>query len=224
MFRSKTRDIIIPQSEHARLAADLAVFWGNKDFNRPPVDFETFLKAVLLHDRAFGYFDLHAIGDMEDEVWIRLQRRGLVGEDSDRLCDLLIQQHIHRLSGYLKGPAAKEFRAEVGRNIETEIELRKLNRDALERADRILAFCDSVAFDFSFEHPVHSSAFVYASNDSAAETEVQYQIHPGGEIQVSPWPFLGDEQRGLILGYKAASYPRTPEPVFLPYHLIPGMW
>jgi hypothetical protein len=113
MFKSKVRDLIISQAEHARFAATLAFFWGNRDFEKPPIESDAFLKAVALHDRAFGYFDSHPIGGMSDEVWIRLQRRGLVGEDEDTLNDTLIQLHIKRLAGYLKGQLGKQFREEV---------------------------------------------------------------------------------------------------------------
>lgn len=224
MFRSKTRQLIVPQSEHARLAASLAVWWGNKDFDRPPVASDTFLKSVLLHDRAFGYFDTHPIGEMSDEVWIRLQRRGLQGDDGDRVADILIQQHIKRLAGHIKGQIGKHFRDEIEHLIVKEVTELGLDREDLERADRVMALCDAMAFDFSFELPVHSSAFVYPYNNAHGEVEVQYQIHPEGEIQVSPWPFALNSYSGYVLGYRSAEYPQKLLPVFLPYHLVPGMW
>jgi hypothetical protein len=224
MFRSRARNIIIPQSEHARLAAVVAAAWGNPDFDRPPVDYDVFLKAVLLHDRAFGFFDSHPIGATSDEVWVRLQRRGLVGDDGDALCDLLIQQHIRRLAGYLKGPMGKQFRSEIAKLITIGMTKSGLEADKLERADRVLALCDSLAFDFCFEEPTHSSCFVYPRNSAHGEIEMQYQIHPGGEIQISPWPLSLDSLRGFMLGYQADSYPTNLDPVFIPYHLMPGVW
>ncbi len=224
MFRSKTRAIVIPQSEHARLAASLAVFWGNREFDRPPVAPETLFKAVLLHDRSFGYFDSHAIGEMSDEVWIRLQRRGLVGDDGDGLCDVLIQQHIKRLAGFVKGALGRQFREEIEAMLVKEIRNLGLERENLERADRVMAFCDAVAFDFSFEEPVHSSVFVFPFNNSPGEIEIQYQIHPEGEIHISPWPFAHDSYEGYVLGYGRDGYPTRTVPVFVRYRIIPGMW
>lgn len=224
MFKSKVRDLIVPQSEHARLAATLAFFWGNRDFDRPPVPFETFLKAVTLHDRGYGFFDTQTIGEMSDEVWVRVERRGLEGQDGDLLCDTLIQLHIKRLAGYLKGPLGKLFRDEIEKLSAKNLGTLKLDTDKAERVDRIMALCDSVAFDFSFEEPVHSSCFVYPNNRSAGEIEIQYQIHPGGEIQVSPWPFNCDRFSGFLIGYKPAGYPSQPDPVFVPYQVVPGMW
>ncbi|MBN8549216.1 MAG: DUF3891 family protein [Deltaproteobacteria bacterium] len=224
MFKSKVRDLIIPQSEHARLAATLAFFWGNREFDRPPLPFETLLKAVALHDRAFGYLDSHAIGEMSDEVWIRLQRRGLEGGDGDLLCDTLIQLHIKRLAGHLKGPAGRKFREEIEKSVQKNLSTLSIDIERLERSDRVTAICDSIAFDFSFEEPVHSSSFVYPHNRSNGELEIEYQVHPGGEVQVSPWPFSVDIIKGFVLGYKPTSYPQLPDPVFVPYQVVPGMW
>lgn len=224
MFKSKTRELIIPQSEHARLAATLAYFWGNREYDRPPLPFDTFLKAVALHDRGYGFFDSQPIGDMSDEVWVRMGRRGLEGQDSDLLCDTLIQMHIKRLAGYLKGPLGQIFRDELWKLIAKNTIALKLDTDKMERADRVMALCDSIAFDFSFEEPVHSSAFVYPNNRSNGEIEIQYQVHPGGEVQVSPWPFGCESIRGFLIGYKPASYPSNPDPVFVPYQVVPGMW
>jgi hypothetical protein len=50
MFKSKQRPIAIPQWEHQKLAGTLALLWGNADFERPLVAFESFLVGVGLHD------------------------------------------------------------------------------------------------------------------------------------------------------------------------------
>jgi len=62
MFTSKQRPIVIPQWEHQKLAGTLALLWGNADFERPPVPFESFLTGIGLHDRAYGPLDNLPIG------------------------------------------------------------------------------------------------------------------------------------------------------------------
>ena len=57
MFKSKTRPLVLPQSEHARLAGLLAYHWGNADFDRPALDFASFVKGVAEHDRGYGVYD-----------------------------------------------------------------------------------------------------------------------------------------------------------------------
>jgi hypothetical protein len=54
MFISKQRPIAIPQWEHQKLAGTLALLWGNAEFERPLVPFESFLTGIGLHDRAYG--------------------------------------------------------------------------------------------------------------------------------------------------------------------------
>jgi hypothetical protein len=53
MFKSKQRPIVIPQWEHQKLAGTLTLLWGNADFERPSVPFESFLTGIGLHDRAY---------------------------------------------------------------------------------------------------------------------------------------------------------------------------
>jgi len=66
MFKSKRRPIVIPQSEHQRLSGTLALLWGNADFDRPQMPPDSLLTGIGLHDRAFGYLDTFAIGEIPD--------------------------------------------------------------------------------------------------------------------------------------------------------------
>lgn len=38
MFKSKRRSIVTPQSEHLKLVGTLALWWGNEDFDLPPIE------------------------------------------------------------------------------------------------------------------------------------------------------------------------------------------
>src|SRR5262249_39739547 len=69
MFTSKQRPIVIPQWEHQKLAGTLALLWGNADFDRPPIPFESFLTGIALHDRAYGLLDNLPIGGIAEEQW-----------------------------------------------------------------------------------------------------------------------------------------------------------
>ena len=72
MFKSKQRSIVIPQWEHQKLAGTLALLWGNAEFERPPVPFESFLIGIGLHDRAYGPLDNLPIGGIPEEDWLAL--------------------------------------------------------------------------------------------------------------------------------------------------------
>ena len=43
MFISKKDQVIIPQSEHARLAAIIASLWGNKELQKPNLPEQSFI-------------------------------------------------------------------------------------------------------------------------------------------------------------------------------------
>src|SRR5436190_17322232 len=61
MFKSKRRQIVIPQSEHLRLVGSLAMLWGNADFDLPPVEHVSMIAGMALHDRGYGQLDNSAI-------------------------------------------------------------------------------------------------------------------------------------------------------------------
>jgi len=60
MFKSKRRPIVTPQSEHLKLVGTLAMFWGNDDFDLPPIERESMVLGMGTHDRGYGYLDLSA--------------------------------------------------------------------------------------------------------------------------------------------------------------------
>ena len=67
MFKSKRRQIVIPQSEHLRLVGALAMLWGNEDFDIPPVERVSMVAGMGLHDRGYGHLDNSAIGEMSED-------------------------------------------------------------------------------------------------------------------------------------------------------------
>jgi hypothetical protein len=89
MFKSKQRPIVIPQWEHQKLAGTLALLWGNADFERPPIPFESFLAGVGLHDRAYGLLDNLPIGGIPEEEWLVLTHSGFEMTWADPIADLI---------------------------------------------------------------------------------------------------------------------------------------
>ena len=67
MFKSRSRPIVIPQSEHLRLVGTLARLWGNDDFDLPPVERNSMIAGMALHDRGYSQLDNSAIGEMSEE-------------------------------------------------------------------------------------------------------------------------------------------------------------
>ena len=51
-----------PEAEHQRLAGVVAAAWGNDEVKRPPLPFESWVRGVAVHDRAYGELDEDLIG------------------------------------------------------------------------------------------------------------------------------------------------------------------
>jgi hypothetical protein len=77
MFKSKRMPIVIPQSEHLRLVGTLAMLWGNLDFDLPPIERNSMIAGMGLHDRGYGLLDNSAIA-----VWRKLSGTGSPGAAS----------------------------------------------------------------------------------------------------------------------------------------------
>jgi hypothetical protein len=97
MFRSTERPVVYSQAEHARLAAVIAQAWGNAEYSRPPLPLDSFVRGVLLHDRGYGELDNDPIGEVGNERWLEIMRRGFAAEDGDPVVDLVAMLHIRRL-------------------------------------------------------------------------------------------------------------------------------
>jgi hypothetical protein len=218
MFKSKQRPIAIPQWEHQKLAGTLALLWGNADFERPPVAFESFLAGVGLHDRAYGPLDNLPIGELPEEQWLALTRRGFEMTWSDPIADVIAKMHLKRLVSYGEASARQALAAEMTQAIQAQLQQHGLAAATFERIDRITNLCDRIAFDVCFEAPAEGDVRIFPRNDRDEEIRVRYRIEDG-TIQVAPWPFAVERHQGYLVGYQLDGYPAVLEPVVLMYQL-----
>ena len=219
MFISKLRPIAIPQWEHQKLAGTLALLWGNADFERSPVPFESFLTGIGLHDRAYGPLDNLPIGGILEEEWLALTRSGFEMTWADPVADLITKLHLKRLASYGSAPARQALTAEMAQAIQAQVDLHGLDATLFERIDRSTNLCDRIAFDFCFEAPAEGEVRIFPRNDRDEEVAVGYRIEDG-TIRVDPWPFGVDSHSGYLVGYQLEGYPAVLEPVMLPYRLV----
>ena len=214
MFKSKMRQIIISQSEHARLSGHLAYFWGNAEVALPPIDPISFAMGVTHHDRGYGHLDTMAIGEVDDAVWLATQKRGILTPLADPIADTVALMHIRRLLNYATGDAAANVIALAEQRIEQSISETPYTRDHFNHADTITDLCDMVSFALCFEEPTQFQRSV----DSQGETKViQVTVLGRGHIQLSPYPFSIPEIKGFILGYHTVGYPDHLQPVIVEY-------
>jgi len=219
MFLSKQRPIAIPQWEQQKLAGTLALLWVIAVFGRPPVPFESFLIGIGLHDRAYGPLDNLPIGAIPEDEWLALTHSGFEMSWADPVADLITKLHLKRLTSYGRAPARQALAAEMAQAIQANIERHGLDATIFERIDRITNLCDRIAFDFCFEAPAEGNVHIFPRNGRDEEVTIGYQIKDG-TIEVNPWPFGVESQRGYLVGYQLEDYPAALEPVTVQYGLV----
>jgi hypothetical protein len=207
MFRSQRRAVVYPQLNHAAFAAELALLWGNGEFERPRLRFDSFVRGVALHDRGYGELDDDPIGGVPRERWLEIQRRGFGERDADPVVDVVASFHIHRL---VRGaePAM------------TEALPRLLQRAGVEHAvaleaDAITNLCDRISFDVCVEEPTDGSV-------SVGGHDVRFRVDGERAVEVDPWPFAPARFALLLVGYRADGYPQRLERVVEPISFAPA--
>jgi len=221
MFKSKTRSIIIPQSEHGRLSGVLASLWGNDRFDRPVLNFAAFVEGVILHDWNYGLTDTLPIMEAGETEWLAMARRGVEHTFANPTTDIVVKLHLKRLLNSHDYPERQKLARVIDRQVETRLPETGFALTDFEWADKITRFCDMVAFGFSFEQPTTETIDLYACRNSSAMTPLTYQIKLNGEIQVDPWPFSVPCYSGFVFGYQREGYPANLCPVIIRFHLFP---
>jgi hypothetical protein len=218
MFKSKSRPILTPQSEHLKLVGTLAMLWGNNDFDFPPIDRESMIAGVGTHDRGYGYLDNHPIGGMDDNEWFPIARRTFSMPCSDVVADTIVKYHFRRLASHDDSPGRKALTEDFSIAIDEHLKKHNLSQTLFNRIDRITDLCDSLSFSFCFDVPASGKISIFPRNDEDTEVIVKYHVE-NGLISADPWPFSVDSYEGYLVAYKLNGYPETLDPVILTYTL-----
>jgi len=221
MFKSKSRPIITPQSEHLKLVGTLAMLWGNEDFDAPPINRDSMIAGMGLHDRGYGYLDNSAIGGMTAAEWNGIARRGFYMECSDIAADTIVKYHFRRLASRDDSAERKAMTAEFSQAIAEQLSRHGLSKELFDRIDRITDLCDMISFSFCMDEPRSGEVRIFPRNREGQELPVHYHVE-AGRIRVEPWPFSVNSHCGYLLAYKAEGYPQTLDPVILIYWLEKG--
>ncbi|KAA0270423.1 MAG: hypothetical protein EDM79_13865 [Chloroflexi bacterium] len=221
MFKSKRRNIVTPQSEHLKLVGTLAMLWGNDRFDSPPIERDSIIMGMGLHDRGYGYLDNSPIGSIPDEEWDVIARRGFDMECSNIVADTIVKYHFRRLAGHGTSEIRKKLHADFTDGIDAQLKKHNLSRLLFDRMDRITDLLDTLSFQFCFDVPVSGRMPVFPRNGENGEVTVEYHVEDG-EINVSPWPFSVDEHRGYLVAYYMDGYPERLDPFILSYRLKRG--
>jgi hypothetical protein len=144
------------------------------------------VRGVADHDRGYGELDDDPLGDVDEERWLEIQRRGFAPRGEDPVVDLVVALHVRRLLG------TGEADGVIG-GLLAASGVRPADADA---ADAVTNVCDVISLMFCFEE--------------AAEREVRgytVAVDGLGGIAVDPWPFSVPRVAGLVAGYEAEGYP-----------------
>ena len=218
MFKSKRRQIVIPQSEHLSLVGALAMLWGNADFDLPPVERVSMVAGMALHDRGYGELDNSAIGEMSEDEWQGIARRSFSMYNSDIVTDTIIKYHVRRLASYYNTHERQVLAAEFSLGIKEQLRAHNLSKVIFERMDRITELTDNISFLFCMDVPNSGTVSIFPHNHADTEVQVQYEL-ANGMIHVSPWPFSVDKFEGFIFAYHLDGYPERLDPLILTYQL-----
>ena len=221
MFRSARRQVVYPQAEHARLAAALALHWGNDAFARPPLPFPSFVRGVALHDRGYGQLDADGIGEVDPDRWIAIQEAGFTPTGDDPVVDLVVATHVQRLVSWGRSDADQAVAARMAAELPLYQAAAGVDAATAADADAITNLCDMVAFDFCVERET-SGSVAMAPAAGADPVAVSYRLDGGGGIVLSPWPLGITELSGLAIAFRSENYPRVLDPVVVEFHVRPG--
>jgi len=220
MFKSTQRAIVFPQSEHLRLVGALAYHWGNAQFDLPPVGRAALVAGMAFHDRAYGYLDTHAIGEISEQDWLEIARRGFGMSFSDPAADIIARMHILRLVRSRPISTAPGLADEMEQALMEQTEQAGFSRELFQRIDRITNFTDRISFEFCFERETEGKLAVFPHNDSDEEVDLSYRI-AGETIMLDPWPLDVGEVTGYLSAFHQAGYPHKLDPLITPYRIVP---
>ncbi|MEN9647692.1 MAG: hypothetical protein RLY57_496 [Candidatus Parcubacteria bacterium] len=218
MFISTKRPIVIPQSEHAKIAAAIASLWGNKDFEKSNLPHESFVKGVILHDRGFGEHDNHELMSLTKEARLHTLKSGIEQISDDHVADAVTLMHIKRLIEMYPKEEMEELAELCNKTLEEKIQLSGFQKTEYDFADKITEIADDIAFDFSLEENSSGEVCVYKKRGDETITSVTFIIKEN-VISMTPWPLSVDYYEGSIVGYEKEGYPQSLKAHIIPFFL-----
>lgn len=219
MFPSRKRELIISQREHLRLVAQLALFWGNSQFDRPVLPWEPFRRGVAFHDWHYPELDTLAIIGAPEADWLAITKDGMAAEWGDPVTDIIIKLHLQRLLAINPSEERRALMAQLEAEIQALLPATGFSRADFTWADQITRLCDNISFFFCFEEPRQRTYAVGSRVGGDEMIDVTLEVTGDGRVIVSPWPFNVPYIAGTLIGYDAAGYPDTLVPRLVPYHI-----
>ena len=231
MFVSTSRQVVYPQSEHARLAGTIAQYWGNEQFSRPDLPFDAFCTGVALHDFGYGLLDNSDILSMGAKERHRTFESLMHMQFANVISEVVAKTHVARL---MNMAGVTDLEAKCRQQLSDLIAGTGISEGIFQQADTITRLCDSVAFDFCFERPATGNLPIFAEQCPLKNVEMCYEIDFKGTessdgvtstvgcIRLTPWPLSESCIKGYLLAYEQSGYPQELRPHRVEFELRPG--
>lgn len=224
MFKPKNQNLIIPQREHARLAGNIAVYWGNKDFDSPKIPLHSVTRGITLHQNGYDLLDTYPVKEMDENTLVGVFRNDFSVQISDREAELINMFHQFRLVSkrLITKPSEKfeKLQKEFEIAIENKLTRSKHSKDDFLWADRITNLCDRISFNFCFGEKIIEAVPVYSKIGLEKKVEIIQSLRDEKTIELDHWPFSSGEIKNVIIAYKNEDYPEVLTPVLLEFRLI----
>ena len=219
MFRSRRRDVVFPQREHARFSAEIAAAWSDA-FAPVRLERGAFVRGVAEHDRGYDDHDADEIGNLPPGRWLAIQQRGFPPSGEDAVVDLVVALHVRRLVSSARDAESRRVLEEMDDRLPEILRAAGVAEEDARAADRITDLCDRISFDVCLEQPDSGSVAVVGPGGELRD--VRYAVDGHGGVVVDPWPLAVDRVTGTLQGFAAAGYPEHLEPVPTPFVVEPG--
>jgi hypothetical protein len=219
VFRSRRREVVFPQREHARFAAAVADAWSDA-FAPVRLPRERFVLGVAEHDRGYDEHDADEIGNLPPGRWLEIQERGFAPTREDAVVDLVVALHVRRLVSSGRDEESRRVLTSMDAELPALVHAAGVSADDAAAADRITDLCDRISFDFCLEEPATGGVEVVGAD--GATTEVRYALDGHGGVTLEPWPLDVERLAGTVQGFAAERYPQELDSVPTPFVLEPA--
>lgn len=225
MFKAKKTNLIIPQREHARLAGNIAIYWGNKIFDLPKIPLHSVVKGITFHQNGYDLLDTYPVKEMSDATLLNVFRNDFNVQMSNREAELINMFHQFRLvSKRLTIKPSEKFeklQKEFEIAIENKLTSSKYSKGDFLWVDRITNLCDRISFNFSFGEETVETIPVYPKTESEEKIEIKHLLIDKNTIELDNWPFSSKQIRNVVIAYENKGYPKLLKAVLLEFRLIP---
>lgn len=210
MFVNPSKNLVVPQRNHAHLAANIATYWGNTRFDLPVIPFQSILKGIAFHQNGYYLFDTNQVTQMSDDVLLQVLKDDFYLDCNDNDAELVCMFHQHRLISNVvnntKEARYGKLKEEFEKVINKKLAQSQYTQKDFLWANRITHLCDKISFNFSMGKTIPENVEIYEKIDSSKTIVSTHQLQ-GDTIYLDPWPFSIDRITSTVIAYKQKGYP-----------------